>query len=479
MELRSCDRQTAFERYLFTQDVGRPAVHEGLLYWPHEDMRIGLGSGVASVTNGVSWRDLHVPSEDHMMHTHAMTPWRGGLVAAMAGWNSVLATSRDAGRSWQALVNDPPKSGSFHRYNDVAAQGDRLFVRHWQDTGLSLAEFKNGRVSPVPGWPQNRHFSSLTPFGGCVYALVDDEQGRAELWRIGEGAPERVDTVPRNLDVTLLFSDGASLWLVARDTDGGQLWSSPDGETFTAGDTVRGGVVLSGAALSPGKVYVGGAGFDGLAILWGPQGHSHIDIAAPAALPDRATGSRADFDEDAERLGLLAAFFDPQNYQRHGRPLRRLLAEIAAGNPPPEFLASLLDARMPDRDIEVFGGQFSVEARAIGTWHILAAMAKSGNATVPAHLLETPWLRQPNGPQKWFDSLPIAMHAVLLSGQDTRATVDALIGRLDNSDDPDWLTSQVTGTLSAITGEAFAFDKAGWKDWWATASRTWPANGTH
>lgn len=471
--------QAAFhDRYLFSQDTGRPAVHAGLLYWPHEDMRIGLGAGVASVTNGTEWRNLFVPSSDHMMHTHALVPWGSGLVAAMAGWNSVLARSDDAGRSWQILVNDPPQSGAFHRYNDVAVLGDRLFVRHWQDTGLTLAELRDGRVVPVEGWPQGRFFSSLTPFAEALYALVEDDDGDRQLWRIADNGPQRIGTVPQDLNANFLFSDGQSLWAMVRDGEGGQLWSSTDGVSFIAGDRVSGGIPISAAALGSGRTYVGGAGFDGKAILWGPTGGAQITSAEPARLPDQRNNAEWPFDMETERERLLAAFGNVQNYQGHGRPLRTLLGEMTVSTPPAGFLSSLLEADMPNGEVEVFGGQFSVAARDIGTWHILAAMARVGDPTVPVALLSADWLREANRPQKWFDALLIGLHAVQLSGQNDRATIDALIGRLDRPEDPDWLRSQVTGTLGAVTGMPFAYDISAWKAWWASARDNWPSDAS-
>ena len=129
---------------------------------------------------------------------------------------------------------------------------------------------------------------------------------------------------------------------------------------------------------------------------------------------------------------------------------------------------------MPSNPIDVFGGQFTVPARDIGRWHLIAAMARNREQAIPADLLEGYWERRPNRPQKWFDPLLIAMHAVQLSGQDDRATIDALIGRLD-SDDPDWLLSQAIDTLSAVTGERFGFDREAWRNWWARARAGWPS----
>lgn len=253
-------RKLRFERFLFSQDTGHPVVHRDLLYWPHEDMRVGLGAGILSVTDGRNWRDLVIATGDHMMHTHAAAEWQDRLVAVMAGWNSILAVSDDAGRHWRELVNDAPKTGSFHRYNDMAVLGDRLFIRHWESSGLSLAEYRGGRIVPVEGWPHQRHFSRLSWFSDALYALVDDDKGNTELWRVNTAGPVRVDVEPAGLKMRQLVSDGERLWIVAGAADGGQLWSSNDGSVFTPGDRFHGGRSHSAVAVAPGAIYVTGAG---------------------------------------------------------------------------------------------------------------------------------------------------------------------------------------------------------------------------
>ncbi len=464
-----------FERYLFSQDAGKPVMHQGFLYWPHEDMRIGLATGVVSVTNGRDWRDLHMPIDDTMMHTHAVTEWQGQLVAALAGWNGALLASSDAGISWQVLANDPPRTGSFHRYNDVTALDGRLLIRHWELDGLSLAEYRDGQVVDVEGWPQKRDFSEFTRFNNALYAIVDREDGSGELWRIGSGPPEPVTTAPGTLDLRALASDGRSLWLVSRTGKGGQVWSSPDGKTFAPGAAFSGGIPHSAATLSAGEIYVGGSGQDGRAIIWGPSRTSTVKPDSQRIpLPEQAGSSNRPFDLQAERDRLLEALRTLENYDRHGRGLLDTIRSILSANPPDGFFTSMLEAPVPDEEIEMFGGQFSVPAGDIATWQLYAAIGLNGEKTVPLTLLQNRWTHQPNGPQKWMDPLLIGLHAIQRTGQNDRATLDALVQRLDEAGDPDWLRSQVTGTLVAITGQRFAYDIAAWKSWWRSAKETWP-----
>lgn len=467
-------RKLRFERYLFSQDTGYPVVHGNLLYWPHEDMRIGLGAGILSVTDGRNWRDLIIETGDHMMHTHAAAEWHGRLVAAMAGWNAILAISDDAGRNWRELVNDAPKTGSFHRYNDMAVLGDRLFVRHWQSSGLSLAEYRDGRIVPVEGWPHQRHFSRLSRFSGALYALVDDDKGNTELWRVDTAGPARIDVEPAGLKMRQLVSDGERLWIVAGAADGGQLWSSTDGSVFTPGDRFHGGRSHSAVAAAPGAIYVAGAGADGRSILWGPRSVAVATPEAPSALPQQTMDPDPDFDAAAETERLAGLLTAEETYRSHGRPLRDALQAALAKRPGPGFFGALLAQPVPPREIAIFGGRYTALASDMAMWHILAAMARNGEATVPVELLQRPWNSPSNAPQKWFDPLLIAMHTVQLTGQNGRATVATLIERLDRPTDPDWLQSQVTGTLSTITSKPFAHDREAWKKWWSTVQENWP-----
>ena len=408
-----------------------------------------------------------------MMHTHASAEWRGKLVVAMAGWNAALAASEDAGESWRVLANDPPATGSFHRYNDLAVLGDRLFVRHWSRTGPDLKEYRDGQLIPVPGWPQNRDFSKLVQYGSALYGIVYANNGPSQLWRITDKPAQQVHPLNRGVDMQLLANDGEALWIVGRSADGGQLWKSTDGGHFAQVATFRGGSAQSVVARAPGEIYVGGEGVDGRAILWGPRSKAALIGGDTASLPRSNHQSDPAFDVDANRASLLTHLKDMRSYERHGLSLRQAIASVLAKKPPQGFFASLLDAAMPAEGIEVFGGQFEVAARDMASWYLIAAIARNRERSVPPGLLLQPWQQHSNRPQKWFDPLLIALHAVQLSGQNDRATMDALISRLGQQGDPDWLSSQVTGTLAAVSGERFAYDHESWRNWWASARASW------
>lgn len=465
-----------FERYLFSQDTGEPVVHKDLLYWPHEDMRIGLGTGVVNVTNGSSWQTLMIPSPDYMMHTHSLTEWRGQLVAAMAGWNGALVSSVDGGKNWQILANDKPRTGRFHRYNHLAALDGHLYVRHWETTGVSLAEYVDGRVMDVEGWPKGASFSKLVRFNGALYSLVNNPDGGRDLWRIDQGVVEKLQISGPTATRVELVSDGARLWLITRDADGGELWASPDGVKYEMESRFDGGIPYSATALTTGSIYVGGAGDDGRAILWGPKSAPDLNRSTPQmALPFNKHRRSEDFAFDARREQLVMALGNPETFDKRGRALKELISEILREGPPANFFISLLESFVPEQNVSTFGGKFQVPMREIANWQLLNAMAENAEPFVPLQMLEKPWRRQPNGPQKWFDEVLMALHAVQRVGQNDQATIAALIHRLDQQGDPDWLQSQITGTLGAITGKRFAYDKAAWKTWWLSTKRNWPA----
>ena len=73
-----------YERHLFSQDAGRPAVSGGLLYWPFEDARFSVGRGEFMLTNGRDWQWRSLPYP-RVLHLHTMLSHRGILYAGAGG----------------------------------------------------------------------------------------------------------------------------------------------------------------------------------------------------------------------------------------------------------------------------------------------------------------------------------------------------------------------------------------------------------
>lgn len=70
---------------------------------------------------------------------------------------------------------------------------------------------------------------------------------------------------------------------------------------------------------------------------------------------------------------------------------------------------------------------------------------------------------QPPAPSDWGG---------FASNQRDSKTPDALIGRL-SKEDPQWLESQVIGTLSGVTGKDFDYAAGQWLRWWQSVRRSW------
>jgi hypothetical protein len=122
----------------------------------------------------------------------------------------------------------------------------------------------------------------------------------------------------------------------------------------------------------------------------------------------------------------------------------------------------------------MFGGALTPSAANLGRHILLWGMGVAGRGRVPVALLERPWNQVSNRPQKWFDSLPMALFAVSWAGQIDGATVASLIGRLDRAADPAWLRGDIIGALSAVTGKRFGYDIGVWRQWWSEAEKEWP-----
>ncbi len=110
----------------------------------------------------------------------------------------------------------------------------------------------------------------------------------------------------------------------------------------------------------------------------------------------------------------------------------------------------------------------------LGRHILLWGMGVAGRGRVPGTLLARPWNRASNRPQKWFDSLPMALFAVTWAGQGDGGTIASLIGRLDRAGDPLWLRGDIVGALGAVTGKRFGYDIGAWRRWWAEAEGEWP-----
>lgn len=466
--------ETRYERFLFSQDAGIPTVYQGLLYWPYEDMRDGSGWGVASVTDGTRWSRFHVPTL-RAFHLHSLRQWKGMLVGTTAAYTAGLHVSADNGSTWRMLIEFKPRTGRFVRLTEIGTENDNLYAIASESTGVSLMHYADGKMHDVAGWPKGQDVFALTSHKNALYSIIG-RQG-STVWRIQNGKPAALAQGESGWWLRALTSDSKRLWAVQAKKGGGVVWSSADGDHWQKEHDFTGGRAWSIARVG-GKTFVSGAGADGKAIIWGQRGPGGADtVATPkTALPwtPLTQGIAAVVDWNKARENMITSIAAEDNYAGHATPLAGLVHVQALSSPPDRYFRQLLDFPKPDRQVDAFGGQFTISTAELANWKMLWGMGLARERQVAPEVILHPWKRKSNGPEKWFDQLLIGLWAIQWSGQSDKATVDALINRLSYEQDPAFVTSQVVGTLNAITGERHAYDRLAWQVWWNNNRSTWP-----
>jgi hypothetical protein len=462
-----------YERHLFSQDAGRPLVSGGLLYWPYEDSRFSLGWGVFQVTDGRRWRSGVIPSA-RSFHTHALAELGGRLVAATSAWRAGLQVSADGGRSWRRVYDHPTPERRVSRITELHTLGRVVVGSLRGPEGRRLLRFDGESVAELPGWPHGSALRGLAVRGGWLYGLVEEAEGTA-VWRSDGRRSELVSPAREGWRPRGLAAGPDGLWAVSAEGPGGRLWHSPDGTRWRVRYRLEGGVPGE-VALHGGLPYVAGTGHDGRGLLWGPAPPAPVEAAAigPAALDGITARTPGPRDWTAAGVELDRALADPASYEGHGDVLRDLVYRAALAGPPAGFLAGRLSRAFPDLRLSLIGGNVQTSARQMARWILLWGMALAGEARVPPALIAEPWSAPANRAEKYFETAPAAIWAAGETGQDDRATLAALIERLDRPGDPAWLKGDLVGALTALTGRRFGTDVAAWRAWWARAEAVWP-----
>ena len=184
------------------------------------------------------------------------------------------------------------------------------------------------------------------------------------------------------------------------------------------------------------------------------------------ASPPAATGLAVD------RVAL--ALSEPETYRNRSDPLRDLLFAFARQRPEREDWEKLLEGPRPDVSQAHFADGSAITASMLSRWTVLWGMTLAGDGIVPLEWLNEAWTTPANPAEKYYATAPAAIWTAGEIGQDDTATLDALVARLDREDDPLWLTGDVVGALTALTGERFAYDRDAWRAWWQDARADWP-----
>jgi len=461
-----------YERHLISQDAGDPVIADGLLYWPYEDPRTSVGWGLIAVTDGRDWRRLLIPTA-RIFHIHAMAAANGRLIAATSAWRAGVAVSDDSGRTWRTLYDHPTPARQVSRIVSLVAVGDRAYGEIKAPDGRRLLMIDGTDVGPAPGWPTGQPTLAMVAFAGRLLGLVREDGGVA-VWATDGVGSTRLAAPVHERNLFALATDGAALWAVGGGDGNWRLWRSSDGRAWSSTHDLAGGTPYA-IAVGDGHLLVTGAGDDGKGIVWHAAiARSHATPRKPRGrLPLHRRGDTAAVDWTNAAKDLRKALADPATYQEHGRGLRDRIQALVSQTPPTAFFSDLLHAPMPQSELSLIGGNVVVPAQTLGRWLLLWGMRQSGQGRVPVTWLQAPWTAPANSSEKYFDTAMAAIWTVAAVAEDDSATIDALINRLGRAGDPDWLTGDIVGALSQLTGQRFAYDIAEWQAWWRRAEMTW------
>lgn len=461
-----------YERALFSQGAGRPMIAGDLLYWPFEDPRFSAGLPEFAVTNGTDW-NWYVLPEGEVYHLHAMAAFNGSLYAASSSWQAHIHVSADNGATWQALYSHPTPKGRLSRIYSFATSNGRLYAGLTQrgKPGPRILRLSEEKVVQDPGWPDTQVASSLTAYRDTLFAILQGDDGR-RLWRAdGRGSARPVANGPAGKPLRALAAGEDAIWAITAGNGKGALWKSKDGNSWTK---VQDFLDAAPVALSvyENEPYVGSIGPKRRGTLWGPRPPARVRLRGPSdpisSLPPAARRS-----ENTERhlaaLGDLAA---PEGLSDREWLDQKLMPPILAlarakGTGLGSAIAARLNAEIPERLLTFYGGQVSVTTATLAKWYLLWAVAQRDGAYISPELLALPWDLPPNRPEKYFHPTPAAAWAMAQLGQGDNASLAALVARLERPGDPKWLTGDIVGALTVLTGKRFGHDYGAWQTWWA------------
>jgi formylglycine-generating enzyme required for sulfatase activity len=457
-----------YERHLFSQDAGQPAVANGLLYWPFEDARFSVGQGEFMVTNGRDWRWRSL-MQSRVLHLHQMFAHGGALYAATGGFNAGLYRSTDAGLNWRLVYQHQNAPNSYSRLVSLGALGAQLYagLDAGGEPGPKLLRLQGESFAAVPGWPDGERADALTSFRGWLYALASSGRG-TQLWRTDGKRSEAVRGIA-DTGVRALAAGPGALWAVSASGNGGALWQSSDGVSWRVVQRFAGDTPVDVAAYA-GRVYIGAIGADGRGVLYGPA--APAPAATPLAfksLPADAAAPEPDWQPALEALDRALAGL--QAFEAGGGSLVRLLDPLIATHSPAvaQALAQRLARTPRDATTARLAGR-RVPAADKADWQLLWAIARLGHGRIPPAMLGTAFNETPHRSEKYAAASAAAAWAVGELGQNDDSTLESLIARLERRGDPLWLTGDMVGALTALTGCRFGYDAAAWRTWQKTGA---------
>ncbi|HSJ95814.1 MAG TPA: PQQ-binding-like beta-propeller repeat protein, partial [Myxococcota bacterium] len=323
-----------YERHLFSQSVGRPIVHGGLLYWPYEDSRWNLGVAHVGVTDGERWRLLAIEYAQPLTHATAMASDGTTLWLATANPGLRLFASRDGGLSWTARAGTPPREGLRWVLRAAPFAGGLygIVIDGLRGRSRWLARIDTGRPERVADLPAGADALEVIVHDGRLLALAE-VAGSGELWASDGERSEPLGPGPPRGRLRDVASDAEGrLWALSLAPPGGLVWRRGDTGEWLLEARVEGGLPQE-LELVAGRPFVGGHADGGTGALWGAIGPGGEEPAPRAALPE--PGGRGGNDWRALEARARAALAEPGAYQESARDARAALHALARSAAPP------------------------------------------------------------------------------------------------------------------------------------------------
>ena len=457
---------TRFERSLFSQDSGKPVIHNDLLYWPYEDSRRSAGAGEYAVTNGTDWR-WQVMQSGNAMHVHALATCNNQLVAVTGSWTGQFLSQQD-NTTWELKQEYPSGKARFSRLVDVLEyNGDCFFsASSNNDPKVKLLRSSDNGILPVKQWPASDRVDGLTVHNNKLYAWADNENGRT--LHVYNGTDVQTLSIEQGHRVRNLFSNGETLYVVSSNDTGGALWTVNNSEQLVPVSKLP-FTPLSLTTDNAGHLYIGSFNREG-AELWKLENSKPAEqnlSQLTAALDTNTSGEIQEEEISTLYEALRSIITDTSNGEDNARALRAALARPEQLSNPQfgSVLTRLLQVPLPDTTVPMFNGRQVVWADMVH-WYLLTGLAINGHGSIDSNLLSKPWTKAETRSSKYFDP---TIAAIIASGwlkQSDKKTIDALVTRLNTQEnDPVWLKTDIAGALTAITGERFGIDADAWVQW--------------
>ena len=365
------------------------------------------------------------------------------------------------------------------RLTELASLGEQLYggFTALQSQARQLWRWDTGTFKPVEAWPAGKRGMDLTPYGNWLYGINQNLNDSLTLWRTDGQRAEPVAALA-DYRIRALAADEANLWAISTDPTGAFLWHSANGTDWTAAYQFKDVRPLD-VAIFHGQVYVGGRNDRNQGVLLGPKlpvqvspGQSSLPQQISSLPPGPPPVSAQTLTQAVQQLRSVLSVTSTYRSGDTQGTLAQLLLPLALSQTAVagDALSQQLQDASPQVAATLFGNTVEVPALDVVRWYLLWAIGLNGRGRVPVDLLTQPWTTPSNKFAKYWQTVPAAAWTIAQIGQSDPETLYALIERLSTFDDPLWLTGDIVGALSALTGQTFGYDITAWQNWWRSQS---------